>query len=252
MEIIGGNPFYLQLLGEALTTQARTPGPDDLKEALQALIFSPTGRLALFFEKGFRRLVGRSTYLAATLDALTEGPATATGIANKIHTSVAATLGYIDRLKDAVQRLADDRYQLADPTFALWLKWRRPGGTVIPMSVIGDEAELAVARALSAMGFDLIYQSRASRGAFDLLATRGAMQLGVQVKRSDLPLRFPREEWARMEAEGERLGWRWVVAAVGRDESITILDPAKARKGRELRLGENAGIPNLLRWMDRG
>lgn len=248
--IIGGNPFYLQLLGEALTTQPHAPNADDLKEALQTLLFSPTGRLALFLEREFRRCVGRSTYLAATLDALADGPATLTAIASRIQTSSGATVTYLERLTDAVEKLPDGGYQLADSTFALWLKWRRPGGTVVPMTVIGDEAEQTVARSLSAMGFDLVYQSRASRGAFDLLATRAAMQLGVQVKRSELPLRFSREAWSRMEAEAKRLQWRWVLAAVGPEGGIAILDPAKAKKGREIRVGENALISNLLRWLD--
>ena len=48
--------------------------------------------------------------------------------------------------------------------------------------------ERVVAEHLARSGFELVYQSRGSRGAFDLLATRGAQQLGVQVKRSPLPL----------------------------------------------------------------
>jgi uncharacterized protein len=250
VDVLGGHPFYLQLLGEALTAQPHTPGTDDLKDALQSLLFSPTGRLSLFFEREFRRVVGRSTYLAATLDALVEGPATVTAIASRIQTPSGATVTYLERLKDAVERTPEGQYQLVDRTFALWLKWRRPGGTIVPMIVVGDEAEQSVARALSAMGFDLVYQSRASRGAFDLLATRGAMQLGVQVKRSSLPLRFTREEWSRMEAEASRLRWRWVLAAVTPDDGIAVLDPQRARKGREIRIGEHAAIGNLLQWMD--
>ncbi len=33
------------------------------------------------------------------------------------------------------------------------------------MTVVGDEAEKTVARHLARLGFDLVYQSRASRGA---------------------------------------------------------------------------------------
>jgi hypothetical protein len=47
----------------------------ELRAALQALLFSRTGRLALYFEGEFQRLVGRSTYLAGLLAALAEGPA---------------------------------------------------------------------------------------------------------------------------------------------------------------------------------
>jgi hypothetical protein len=220
------------------------------KEALQSLLFSRMGRLALFFENEFQRLVGRSTFLAATLDALANGPATLTVVSTTIQAGSGATVNYLERLNDAIIRSGDGLYQIADPVFGLWLRWRRPGGTVVPMSVIGDEAELAVARALSAMGFDLVYQSRASRGAFDLLATRGPLQLGVQVKRSALPVRFGKAAWSRMEAEGKRFHWHWTIAAVGTDGSILMLDPHKARSGREVTLSQAAEIPNLLQWLD--
>jgi Holliday junction resolvase len=247
---IGGNPFYLQLLGETLTAATDVPNESELKAAFQALLFSPTGRLALFFDNEFHRIVGRSTFLAATLDALAAGPTSLTDVASRIRTSTAATAGYLERLKDAVARTEEGLYRLTDPTFGLWLRWRRPGGAVVPMSVIGDEAEQAVARELSATGFDLVYQSRASRGAFDLLATRGATQLGIQVKRSSLPLRFTKSEWSRMTAEAARLNWRWVVAAVHQDGVISVMDPRKAKRGREVRLDASATIDNLLRWVD--
>jgi len=244
-----GHPFYLQLLGEELT-ERQIPDVPAFKEALQSLLFSRMGRLALFFENEFQRLVGRSTFLAATLDALANGPASLTVVSTTIHAGSGATVNYLERLNDAVIRSGDGLYQIADPVFGLWLRWRRPGGTVVPMSVIGDEAELAVARALSAMGFDLVYQSRASRGAFDLLATRGPLQLGVQVKRSALPVRFGKAAWSRMEAEGRRFHWHWTIAAVGTDGSIVMLDPHKARSGREVTLSQTAEIPNLLQWLD--
>jgi Holliday junction resolvase len=119
------------------------------------------------------------------------------------------------------------------------------------MTLVGDDAERTVAAALSEMGFDLVYQSRASRGAFDLIAARGAVQLGLQVKRSDLPLRFTRHAWSRMEAEAARLGWVWIVAAVDRQGKLTLLDPARARKREEARLDEAAAVHDLLLWLDR-
>jgi hypothetical protein len=39
--------------------------------------------------------------------------------------------------------------RLADATFGLWLQWRQPGGTVLPMRLVGDEAELAIATRLA-------------------------------------------------------------------------------------------------------
>lgn len=73
-------------------------------------------------------------------------------------------------------------------------------------------------------------RSSPSRGAFDLLATRGATQLGVQVKRSPLPLRFAAPEWKRMAADA---------------------NPEKVRRGKELRLGGAAAIESLVEWPER-
>jgi AAA+ ATPase superfamily predicted ATPase len=250
-DTLGGHPFYLQLLGESLSRLRRAPNLADLKAALQDLVFSPTGRLSLYFENEHLSRVGRSTFLAATLEALSEGPAALSVIARQIRATSGATAGYLARLQDSVRRREDGLYELADPVFGLWLRWRQPGGTVVPMTVVGNEAEQTVAQSLARMGFDLVYQSRASRGAFDLLATRGAAQLGLQVKRAELPLRFSTAEWARLQADAERLNWHWVVVAVDPEGGIAVLDPARAKSGREVRVGREALIENLLLWLDQ-
>ena len=251
-DIVGGHPFYLQLLGEALTRQPRRDGDSALKRALQELLFSATGRLALYFENQFQRLVGRSAYLAQTLESLAEGPQRVADVARALDSPSGSAVRYLERLSDAVIRTSDGRYRLADPVFGLWLAWRRPGGTILPMRVVGDEAELAVAQHLVQLGFDLVYQSRASRGAFDLLATRGPDQLGIQVKRSAPPLRFSVAAWHRMEAEAERFSWRWIIAAVTPppENRLLLLDPAEARVKKQVRLAASAKIENLLSWID--
>ncbi|HEX9733293.1 MAG TPA: hypothetical protein VGG06_15075, partial [Thermoanaerobaculia bacterium] len=83
--------------------------------------------------------------------------------------------------------------------------------------------------------------------------TRGPRQLGVQVKRSALPLRFTAAAWGRMEAEAKRFGWRWVVAAVTPppDGQVILLDPADARVRKNVTLDAAASIDNLLLWVDR-
>ncbi len=250
---IGGNPFYLQLLGEALEAQGREGDAASLKDAYGELLFSRTGRLALYFESEFQRIVGRATTLAATLEALAEGPRRLSEIAATIRAKTGATAGYLERLGDAVVRDDDGRYRLVDIAFGLWLRWRRPGGTVVPMTVLGDEAEKRTADALARMGFDLVYQSRASRGAFDLLATRGPRQVGIQVKRSALPLRVPLAAWRRMEADASRLGWRWALAAVtpAPGEAVLFLDPGRARRAGAVVLTQRAVIENFLAWADR-
>ena len=96
-----------------------------------------------------------------------------------------------------------------------------------------------------------MYQSRASRGAFDLLALRGSAQLGIQVKRAELPVRFTRTEWNRMTADAKRFGWRHVIAVATPAGEVLLLDPAKAKKGKEIRVAETARIENVSLWIDR-
>ncbi|MFO0550255.1 MAG: ATP-binding protein [Polyangiaceae bacterium] len=258
-EAIGGHPFYLQLLGEEITAHPPPYDARTVKEALQEVLFSRTGRLGLYFQNVFDRLVGQSSHMAATLEAL--AAAAGAGGAATAHrlSELGQVLGlksgdlvrYLERLGDAVKKTDDGRYAVADPTFALWLAWRRPGGSAIPMSVLGDAAEREVALTLARMGFDLVYQSRASRGAFDLLATRGASQLGIQVKASPLPLTFEGAAFQRMEAEAARFGWSWLVAAAPPGEAIAFLDPAAATGKKTRRLGKDAALESVLAWLDR-
>lgn len=250
VSVLGGHPFYLQLLGETLTAG---PPPFDeaaFKEALQEVLFSRTGRLALYFQILYERAVGRSTYLASTLEALSAGPMRLADVARAIGVSAGDTARYLERLGDVVRKHEDGRYAIDDPVLPLWLRWRQPGGTIVPMAIVGDEAEREVASVLSRMGFDLVYQSRASRGAFDLLATRGGAQLGIQVKRSPLPLRFDSTQWQRMVADSKRFGWRWIVANVERKGEIHFLDPSRAQRGKTIRLSEGSVIDNLIEWTD--
>lgn len=251
VDIVGGHPFYLQMVGEALVREEPPCDEETLKPVLQELLFSRTGRLSLYFENDYARLVGKAATAAATLQAVARlGPTRLTDVAHAIGASTASTARYLARLGDALARGEDGLYRVSDALFGTWLRWRSPGGTVVPMTVIGDEAERATAAYLAALGFDLVYQSRASRGAFDLLALRGPDQLGLQVKRSPLPLRFGKREWKRMEADAERWGWRWAIVSVTPDGTVRVLDPAGATHGRQVRLGEDATIDNVLRWID--
>ncbi|MBM4781561.1 MAG: ATP-binding protein [Archangiaceae bacterium] len=246
---LGGNPFYLQVVGEAVA-QERGRADAKLRNALQQTLFSDTGRLSLYFTNEFTRLVGRATTLAATLNALATGPLTVTQVATAIDCATAAAVGYLERLGDAVRRRDDGRWELADAVFGLWLEWRRPGGAVVPMRLVGDEAELAVAQRLAQLGFEFLYLSRGSRGPFDLLASRSARMLAVQVKRKPLPLRFTKAEWQRMQGEAKRYGWKWVVGQVERSGQVRLLDPKKARQADGVTLTERAAIDHPLAWFD--
>jgi len=54
-----------------------------------------------------------------------------------------------------------------------------------------------------------------------------------------------------MRAEGARLGWHWVIAAVTPDGVVHFLDPRKGRARRGITLTSSAAIDNLLLWLDR-
>lgn len=247
--VLGTHPFYVQLFGEALTQKSPPYDEPLMRQVFSEVLFSRTGRLGLYFENEFERVVGNAATLAAVLDALCDGPQRGTDIAKIIRASTGSTSQYLDRLGDVVRRRGDGRFSLSDPTFGLWLRWRKPGGTVVPMTVVGDEAERRVAARLAEMGFELVYQSRASRGAFDLLGIRAGLQLGIQVKRSSLPLRFSRAAWSRLHADAKRLSWRFVVAAVDTDGGVTFLDPLKAAVSKGVTLGPRAELKNLLAWL---
>lgn len=249
-QVLGGNPFYLQLFGEALTALEPPYDEGAMKEALQSLLFSRAGRLALYFTAEHQRIVGRSAGLAAALEALADGPMRASDVGTRIRATSGTTVRSLERLGDVVSKLPDGRYTIDDPAYAAWVRWRAPGGAAVPMKLIGDEAEQRVAEHLASLGFELVYQSRASRGAFDLLAIRGARQLGVQVKRSALPLRFAKTTWTRMLGDAARWGWAFCIAAVDPSGEVTLLDPERASKRKEARIGEEARIDNVLTWLE--
>jgi len=160
-------------------------------------------------------------------------------------------VNYLSRLGDVIRVRDDGHWELVDRVMALWLSWRAPGGAAVPTTVIGDEAERATGKALAELGFELVYQSRASRGAFDLLAIRAGVMVGVQVKRSPVPLHFTDATWKRLEAEAKRLSWIPVVASVSDEGAVTFLDPAKKRRRKGVSLPATARIDNLLMWVDR-
>ncbi len=248
VKVLGGHPFYLQLFGDSLT--AREPPYDEglVREVFSELLFNRTGRLALYFEKRFMRLVGSASTLAATLEAVASGPLRTNEVAERTASSSGATVRYLERLGDAVRRGDDQRWYVTDPVFAMWLNWRRPGGAVMPMIVLGDEAEKDVARHLSTFGFELVYQSRASRGSFDLLAIRNGVLVGIQVKRAALPVRFKAAEWARLHSDAKRLRWRWLVAVVSPEGTVHLFAPG--RRVAPVTLAQSQALPNVLAWLD--
>ena len=127
IDAIGARPFYLQMLGDALV---KTEPPYDrttLKGRRARSASCSRGRGAsLYFENDFERLVGHSTNLSSVLEALATGAKRLADVARAIGAPSGQARGYLERLGDAIVRGPDGSYELEDPTFGLWLRWRRP------------------------------------------------------------------------------------------------------------------------------
>lgn len=130
---LGGHPFCLHALGDALCTgQPGEVGLPEMKGAIQSLLFSGDGRLALHFEQTYRETVGRAATAAAVLELLAAGPARLSDLARQSGMATGATATTLTRLGEAVSKRPDGRYSIADPVLALWLRWRAPGAPPCP------------------------------------------------------------------------------------------------------------------------
>lgn len=246
LRVLGGHPFCLHALGDALYGGPGVVSLQEVKGAVQSLLFSSDGRLSLHFEQSYRELVGQASTAAAVVEQLAAGPVRLSEVARATGMATGAVATALTRLGEAVIRGKDGAYNLADPVLALWLRWRLPGGTAVPMRALGDEAELRVAEAMAARGFELVYQSRGSRGSFDLLAFRKGRLLAVQVKRRASAARVERAELERIRADALTMGVPWVLAAVDPRGGIRFLEPSRAGERGQFR-GE---IENLPMWLD--
>src|SRR5512140_1316459 len=90
VEILGGNPFYLQLFGEVLTAGEPPYDVGLVRQVYSELLFTRTGRLSLYFAREFDRLVGSAATLAATLEALADGPLRTKEVARRVGASSGA------------------------------------------------------------------------------------------------------------------------------------------------------------------
>ena len=207
VSILGGNPFYLQVVGEELCKEEQID-EDAVKCVLFELLFNRTGRLSIYFQNLFERVVSSSSVLESALLCLSE-PKSLTEIAKELEMPTGTANAIIGRLlkEDVIVKTDDKQYLIPDKAFALWLKSNTFLRNVLPPLVLGDETEKLIARTLAQTGFTLIYQSRASRGAFDLLAIANTSFIGIQCKKSTLPYYLPIKEYEKMDFWAKKLSW---------------------------------------------
>ena len=87
-----------------------------------------------------------SSTLEAVLRSFTS-PARITDVAESLRIRTGAVSAAVKTLlaKDMVEKLADGRYVLVDPTFALWLRHQVDFRQAMPPLLVGTDAEQAVA-----------------------------------------------------------------------------------------------------------
>jgi AAA+ ATPase superfamily predicted ATPase/Holliday junction resolvase len=207
VDILGGNPFYLQVVGEELCKKEQID-EQTVKCVLQELLFNRTGRLSIYFQNLFERVVSKSSMLESVLLCLSE-PKNLTEIAKQLGMPTGTANAIVGRLlkEDVIVKTDDKQYLILDKAFALWLKSNTEVRNVLPPLVLGDETEKLIARALAQTGFTLVYQSKASRGAFDLLAIANTTFIGIQCKRAILPYYLPIKDYDNMDFWAKKLSW---------------------------------------------
>lgn len=220
------HPFYLQVLGQELCRAAGDETDEGITPALykavaQEVLFGQGGRLYLYFQGMYERLVGSATSLAQVLIAVAHGCHTVSQVARELRRGSNVVSSWLRRLVEADVLVKEgNQYHFADPVFALWVQGTHPPYEAISGPYfIGDETERRVAYALGREGFRLVFQSRASREAFDLLARLNTTQVGIQVKGTTAwPLYLPVSEVERMRDWANRLSWVPVLCVVRDDE----------------------------------
>lgn len=256
VQLMNGHPFYLQVIGEelCLASSDQTITPEIYKSVIQQTLFDSTGRLHLYFNGQYIRHIKQSASLEKVLISIAEGHHRVSEVARDIGVVTGVASSWIGRLvaMDLVKKV-DDTYQFCDPVFGLWIVGTRSirRATIAP-SILGDEGERQVARHLGREGFHLVYQSRASRGAFDLLALLNSFAVGLQVKTiREYPVYVEAEEYTRMEVWGQKLGWE-PIFCLWKDGQVAFVPLTQLVKtGNSYRIDEGAGSNSLLRLLLR-
>jgi len=188
VNLTNGHPFYLQVLGEEfckVSPQKNIP-EDVYKTVVQETLFENAGRLYLYFAGQYAKHIKTSTSLEKTLISISAENHKVSEIAKELGQSPGVVSSFINRLLDMDILIKNKgEYHFRDPVFGLWIAGTKSHlKSVISPYTLGNFVEKTVADKLSKEGFSLVYQSKASRGTFDLLAILNSFMVGIQVKKT--------------------------------------------------------------------
>jgi len=253
IQLTNGHPFYLQILGEEICKTSSRKKVDDaaFKEAIQNTLFSSTGRLFLYFQDLFAKCARHSTSAERILVAIANGNQGSAEIARTLNQSTGEIGSLLLRLLslDVIVK-ENKRYFFRDPVFARWVQGTRSfWKTKMTPVLVGTAAEKAVAEKLSAEGFSAIYQSKASRGAFDLLAIFNSYKVGLQIKVvAAFPFYVRAEEIAKMIFWGQKLKWTPMLCLYQKaTEQVCYYCPDDLKKtGKSYRIDDATGGSDRL------
>lgn len=253
IELTNGHPFYLQVLGEEFckASSKKEIQEDIYKMVIQETLFENAGRLYLYFASQYAKHVKTSTSLEKTLVSISLGHHRVSEIAKDIRQLPGVVSSFISRLMDMdILTKLDEEYHFRDPVFGLWIAGTKSHlKSVISPYTLGDSVEKAVADKLSKEGFSLVYQSKASRGTFDLLAVLNSSMIGLQVKKTTkFPFYLSKDEVLKMQDWGKRLDWLPVLCVYIDERNICFFSlEALSEKEKSFRADKEKGNERLLK-----
>ncbi len=251
-ELTNGHPFYLQVLGEELCTGSREGmiHESDFKAILHETLFEVSGRLYLYFSGQHEKYIRSSSSLEKVLISIASGFHRVSETAKDLGLPTGYVSNFIRRLMDMDILVKENgAYQIRDPLYALWISGAKSHRrTYIGPYVLGSHAEQKTSEKLSKEGFRLIYQSKASRGAFDLLAILNSFSMGLQIKKiKKYPYYLPRNDALNMKHWGKRLSWTPVLCLYQDEDNIRYFPlESLIEKQKSFKADHEKGYEKLL------
>jgi Holliday junction resolvase len=205
IDLTRGQPFALRETLDAMCDWAgprRVLGEEALQRGVTLAFFGEYSKLNMHYQEVWRDFMDTCPAGRDVLIALSEGLRTAPEIAASLHLPEPDVRERLEQLEMFyfIRNVNVNRYIASDPVFEFWVcgaksRYQNVAGPYL----VGRETERQLALYLREHGLDLVYQSFASRGAFDLLMGYNYIFHGIQVKKvREFRCFFPEAEYRAM------------------------------------------------------